>query len=216
MSKDTENLVGKSLKELEEELEDNLDEFIETKKTLSKEPLKDVVKNQTERIAALVNKLKSPSKENTSEENDLNSIENVKESSIVQEEPKKTKLVPNPNKRSPNDVQAMFMACYKDENMLIEMMDGKKFAGKIKTYDNFTIRLTDSKNNDILIFKQGISSIKKCREHFNDSPRPPKGYTREVRFDNNSGYSNKNRSSRDYSNKDDYPPRNPNSNMTRF
>lgn len=216
MSKDTENLVGKSLKELEDELEDNLDEFIETKKTLSKEPLKDVVKNQTERIAALVSKLESSSKEKSSEENDLNSIEDVKESSTIQEEIKKPKLVPNPNKRSPNDVQAMFMACYKDENMLIEMMNGKKFAGKIKTYDNFTIRLTDSKNNDILIFKQGISSIKKCKEHFNDSPRPPKGYTREVRFDNSSSYSNKNRSSRNYSNNDDYPPRNSNSSMTRF
>ena len=98
------------------------------------------------------------------------------------------------------DTQTIYLHEFKDNILLIEMTNGKRFIGKLKSYDKFTIRITDNKHESVLIFKQGISSIKKFNppkndysknnsskkeSYNNESHRPPKGFTREVRFNDN-------------------------------
>lgn len=240
-----EELVGKSLKELEsdfnedfkKDIDDNFNdssnnkfnsndssdnEFIEgTKKTIKRttKEIENLAKNELQESTPQ----KDIYQENINKDIKIDNSDNpFIEDSFEKDTPERQELLSQIKVKNRStkddfdkppfasrllDTQTIYLHEFKDNILLIEMTNGKRFIGKLKSYDKFTIRITDNKHESILIFKQGISSIKKFnppkndyskskREfHNNESPHPPKGFTREVRFNDN-GYNRNNSNSR--------------------
>jgi sRNA-binding regulator protein Hfq len=100
------------------------------------------------------------------------------------------------------DTQTIYLHEFKEDMLLIEMMNGKRFIGRLKSYDKFTIRITDNKHEPVLIFKQGISSIKKFNPPKKDYPK--NNYRNDYRDNSQKGGYQRN----EYSSRNDYPSRN--------